>query len=128
MAKNSAAISVLIVDDDRDARVLYSTYLAHMGCEVHTARDGREAIEEASHQSPDVIIMDLAMPHMDGWTASKWLKESPLTRHIPIIVLSAVQMSRAGARAAGCDAYLAKPCLLALLWWEIRAVLNPQAC
>ncbi len=122
------APSVLIVDDDRDSRVIYSTYLTHAGCVVRTARDGREAIENARQWNLDVIVMDLAMPCVDGWTATKVLKASPLTRHIPIIALSGVQMGRAGARAAGFDAYLAKPCLLDLLWWEIRALVNPQVC
>jgi two-component system cell cycle response regulator DivK len=126
MVKPPPEICVLVVDDDEDARVIYSTYLTHVGCAVRTARDGRSAIEAASRWGPDVIVMDLAMPNIDGWTASKWLKASPATRHIPIIALSAVQMGREGARAAGCDAYLAKPCLPDLLWWEIRALLDPQ--
>jgi CheY-like chemotaxis protein len=71
--------------------------------------------------------MDLAMPRLDGWTASKWLKSSPATAHIPIIALSAAPMARKGARAAGCDGFLAKPCQPDLLWWEIRALLNPEA-
>ena len=128
MVKCPAPIGVLIVDDDRHARVIYSTYLTHAGCEVRTARNGRDAIKQASHLSPDIIVMDLSMPDVDGWTASKWLKASPLTRHVPIIALSAFSVGRAGARAAGFDAYLAKPCLLDLLWWEIQAVLNPQVC
>jgi two-component system cell cycle response regulator DivK len=121
-----APIHVLVVDDDEDARTIYSTYLAHVGCDVRTAIDGRSAIDTATHWGPDVIVMDLAMPNVDGWTASKRLKASPTTRYIPIIALSAVQMGREGARAAGCDAYLAKPCLPDLLWWEIRALLNPR--
>jgi two-component system cell cycle response regulator DivK len=126
MAKPAAAVHVLVVDDDEDARSIYSTYLQHVGCAVKTAADGRAAFEAASHWAPDVIVMDLMMPNIDGWTASKWLKASPATRHIPIIALSAVQTGREGARAAGCDAYLAKPCLPDLLWWEIRALLDPQ--
>jgi two-component system cell cycle response regulator DivK len=126
VTKRPSPIAVLIVDDDPDARETYRTYLAHLGCKVRTARDGRGAIEKANRWVPDVIVMDLAMPHLDGWTASKWLKASPETRHIPIIAISSVQMARAGARAAGCDAYLAKPCMPDLLWWEIRALLDPQ--
>jgi two-component system cell cycle response regulator DivK len=125
MAKRAVAISVLIVDDDLDARTMYGTYLRHAGFKVRTARDGRAAIDSANRHSPDVIVMDLAMPRFDGWTASKWLKGAPATAHIPIIALSAMQMVREDARAAGCDGFLAKPCLPDLLLWEIRALLNP---
>src|ERR1700759_1235050 len=111
MRKLRVPISVLVVDDDRDARTMYRMYLRHAGCKVRTARDG--------------IVMDLAMPRLDGWTTSRWLKSSPATAHIPIIALSAAPMSRKGARAIGCDGFLAKPCPPALLWWEIRAVLHP---
>ena len=65
------------------------------------------------------------MPGLDGWTASKWLKASPATAHIPIIALSAAPMAREDARAAGCDGFLAKPCNPDLLWWQIRALLHP---
>jgi CheY-like chemotaxis protein len=116
---------VLIVDDDRDARAMYRTYLRHSGCKVRTARDGTKAIDQVRRHAPDVIVMDLAMPNLDGWTASTWLKSSPATAHIPIIALSAMPRARASARAAGCDAFLAKPCLPDLLWWEIRALLHP---
>jgi two-component system cell cycle response regulator DivK len=127
MADHRVRTKVLIVDDDRDARAMYRAYLMHSGCEVRTARDGRHAIDKAHQYVPDVIVMDLAMPHLDGWTASTWLKESPATAHIPIIALSAMSNARESARAAGCDAFLAKPCPLDLLWWEIRALLNPAA-
>jgi two-component system cell cycle response regulator DivK len=125
MRKPRAPISVLVVDDDRDARAMYRLYLAHAGCKVRTARDGVAAIEKAKHRPPDVIVMDLAMPRLDGWTASKWLKASPATAHIPIIALTAAPMARQGARACGCDGFLAKPCLPDLLLWEILALVHP---
>jgi two-component system, cell cycle response regulator DivK len=127
MARQAAQIHVLVVDDDQDCREMFSTYLTYVGCNVRTAEDGRDAIDAVTHWAPDVIVMDLSMPNVDGWTASKRLKASPATRGIPIIALSAIQMGREGARAAGCDAYLAKPCLPDLLWWEIRALLEPHA-
>ena len=127
MRKARAWISVLIVDDDRDARAMYGLYLRHVGCKVRTARDGHVAIDTATSWTPDVIVMDLAMPRLDGWTASKWLKASPSTAHIPIIALSAASEAREDARAAGCDGFLAKPCQPDLLWWEIRALLRPPA-
>ena len=104
---------------------MYGIYLRHVGCKVRTARDGQVAINKAHSWTPDVIVMDLAMPRLDGWTASKWLKSSPKTARIPIIALSAAPMAREDARAAGCDGFLAKPCQPDLLWWEIRALLNP---
>ncbi len=114
-----------MVDDDLDARLIYRHYLTVMGCHVYTARDGLIGVEMAKRRKPDVIVMDLAMPRLDGWAATAELKQSPLTRAIPIIVLSAVPTSRSEARAAGCDGFLAKPCVPELLWCEIRLLLNP---
>ena len=127
MKKPATSISVLVVDDDRDARAMYGMYLRHVGCRVRTARDGQVAISKANDSPPDVIVMDLAMPRLDGWTASRWLKASPATAHIPIIALSAASDAREKARAAGCDGFLAKPCQPDLLWWEIRALLHPAS-
>ena len=117
---------VLIVDDDVDARAMYGEYLRAMGCVVFTASNGAVAIEKASALRPDVIVMDLAMPKVDGWTATSRLKASDRTQRIPVIALSAVELSRDSASAAGCDGFLAKPCLPELLWWQIRAVLGPR--
>ena len=127
MAKRASDITVLVVDDDRAARAMYHTYLTHEGFTVHTAPDGGVAIDQAHRFAPDVIIMDLGMPGFDGLTASRWLKESPATAHIPIIALSGRLTAREEARAAGCDGFIAKPCLLDLLLWEIRALLNPPS-
>lgn len=118
---------VLVVDDDEDARVIYREYLRHKGCRVVTARDGLKALEKAERHRPDVIVMDLAMPRMDGWEATERLKRMPLTRGIPVIVLTAVQMSGERSRAAGCDGFLAKPCSPELLWLEVRMLLDSPA-
>ena len=115
---------VLVVDDDRDARVIYGSYLRAMGCRVVTARDGVAAIVKATQRRPDVIVMDLAMPAMDGWTATRLLRHETTTRDVPIVAVTAAPTSRDGARRAGCNAFLAKPCLPELLWWEIRALLR----
>lgn len=125
MAKLASDITVLIVEDDADARAMYRMFLMHAGCKVCTARDGRVAIDQANRHAPDVIVMDLSMPRVDGLTASKSLKRAPATAHIPIIALSGQLTSREAARAVGCDAFLAKPCLPDLLLWEINALLNP---
>jgi CheY-like chemotaxis protein len=115
---------VLVVDDDADARAIYGGYLAAAGCGVRTAVDGREALYEVKRFRPHVIVMDLAMPVLDGWSAISALKRDRRTRHIPVVALSCVQLSRATARSAGCDAFLAKPCLPELVWWQVRALLN----
>jgi two-component system cell cycle response regulator DivK len=115
---------VLVADDDRDARAIYRMYLKAQGCGVLTARDGQVAIQKIARIRPDVIVLDLAMPRVDGWATAAQLKSERETRDIPIIALSAVQTSRDSARAAGCDAFLAKPCLPELLWCEIRLLLR----
>src|SRR5947207_769901 len=84
---------VLVVDDDVDARTIYSTYLRAMGCDVFTAEDGRPAIEKATNLLPDIIVMDLAMPRVNGWEAIRRLHDSSWTRLIPIVAVSAVPVS-----------------------------------
>ena len=113
---------ILVVDDDLDARRIYGTYLRAMGCRVRTASNGLTAIQSASRYPPDAIVMDLAMPVLDGWSTIRRLRRKALTQSIPIVVVSCVQSARAAARAAGCDAFLAKPCPPELLWWQLRAV------
>jgi len=122
-AKNTQPL-VLIVDDDVDARMIYSTYLRAMGCVVFTAPDGMAAVEKAEALLPDLIVIDLAMPRLDGWLASRQLKSSTGTRAIPILALSAVETAHDSAHAAGCVAFLSKPCMPELLWWQIRLVLK----
>jgi len=115
---------VLVVDDDADARTIYAMSLRAKGCEVFTAKDGREGLEKANGLWPDVIVMDLAMPGVDGWEAIRRLNESSWTREIPIVAVSAVPHSRQTALAAGCDAYLTKPCDPQILWSQVRALLG----
>jgi CheY-like chemotaxis protein len=115
---------VLVVDDDFDARTIYSIYLKAVGCNVFVASDGLTALDKADELSPDVIVMDLAMPRLDGWEAMRRLRQSSWTRDIPIIALSAVPLGRDTAFEAGCDAYLAKPCDPKLLWTQIQALLR----
>ena len=114
---------VLVAGDDAAARMIYRMYLRTRGCRVLTARDGALAVSKAIRYRPDVIVMDLVMPRLDGWAAARQLKNRRATARIPIIAVSAVLSARDSARAAGCDAYLAKPCLPELLWCEIRVIL-----
>ena len=116
---------VMIADDAEDARDLYETYLTFQGYRVVTAVDGADAVARALECHPDIIIMDLRMPRMNGWEAIWQLKGTPRTASIPIVALSAhVQdAARAAARAAGADACLTKPCLPPQLLMMVRALL-----
>src|SRR5688572_33361651 len=90
----SQSPTILVVDDDADARLIYSEYLRAKGCVVVTASDGRAAIDKAMDLIPDAVVLDLAMPRVDGWTALKLLRESSWTAGIPIVVLTAVSEDR----------------------------------
>ena len=120
---------VLVVDDFQDNREMYAEYLAYCGFRVIEAKNGKEAIEQAFAQSPNVIIMDLSLPVMDGWEATRRLKADGRTRSIPVIALTghALQVHSKGALDAGCDAFVAKPCLPDQLVLEINRMLATAA-
>jgi len=103
--------SVLVVDDYEDNRMLYVTFLAASGFRVDHAADGLEAVAKARAGMPDVIVMDLAHPGIDGWEATRQLKADPSTRHIAILALSGhtLEVHAARAKEVGCDAFLSKP-------------------
>lgn len=117
---------VLIVEDYDDAREMYAEYLEMSGYRVVEARNGEEALERAFELLPDVILMDLALPRMDGWEATRRLKTDGRTRRIPIVALTghALTGHAEGAREAGCDAFVTKPCLPEELVEQIRHVLT----
>lgn len=116
---------VLVVEDYQDAREMYAAYLQFSGYRVAEATNGLEAIEKTHELMPDIILMDLALPKMDGWEATRRLKLDARTRHIPIVALSghALAGHAEGARQAGCDAFVTKPCLPDALVAEIQRVL-----
>lgn len=115
---------VLLADDLEDQRELYGQYLEFAGYEVVLARDGYEAIDLALRRRPDVVIMDLAMPGLDGFETTQRLKLLEATRAIPIIALTAHgALPREWALSAGCAAYLKKPCYPHDLALEISSVL-----
>lgn len=124
MAKATPPL-VLVADDAADARALFGEYLAHLGFRVETAVNGADAIASAHREWPAIIIMDLAMPGVDGWQAIKHLKSDPLTTDIPIVALSAYAFGEEAQRAleAGADLCLLKPCLPSQLARVIRALL-----
>jgi two-component system, cell cycle response regulator DivK len=119
---------LLLVEDFDDAREMYRDYLAFSGFRVETARDGQEAIDKARALAPDLILMDLSLPGIDGWEATRLLKADPATRRLPIVALSAHAMAadRERALAAGCDGFIAKPCLPPDLVLQIAACLKLQ--
>ena len=109
----AAAPLILLVDDVEDNRDLYAQFFMHKGWRTAVASDGYEALARATSLRPDVIVLDLGMPGMDGWEVAQRLKSDPATSSIPIIALTghALDDSRRRARAAGVDEYLTKPCL-----------------
>ena len=117
---------VLVVDDFADNREMYSEYLSFSGYDVIEARNGKEAIDAAQQRQPDIIIMDLSLPVMDGWEATRRLKADDRTRRIPVVALTghALAGHSKGAKEAGCDSFLAKPCLPDQLVAEIRRMLE----
>ena len=119
---------VLVVEDYQDAREMYAAYLQFSGYEVAEAVDGVQAIEKAVELLPDIILMDLALPKMDGWEATRQLKSDPRTSHIPIVALTGHALAGHAERAkkAGCDAFVTKPCLPDALVAEIQKMLAAQ--
>src|SRR5687767_7503140 len=104
--------TVLLVEDNEDNRIVYSTILRHFGYSVSEALNGEEGIAKARSEKPDLILMDISIPIIDGWEATQVLKHDPTTRDIPIIALTAHALAsdREKAMEVGCDGYLAKPC------------------
>jgi len=125
-AQAQAAPLVLIVEDYEDAREMYAEYLKYSGFRVAEARNGLEALEIAQKLLPDVILMDLALPGMDGWEATRKLKSDDRTRRIPVIAVTGHALSGHSdtARRAGCDAFVSKPCLPDALVAEVRKMLD----
>jgi two-component system cell cycle response regulator DivK len=103
--------TVLLVEDNEDNRIIYSTVLRHLGYEVVEAQDGLRAIELARSVKPDIILMDISIPELDGWEATRILRQDPITKDIPIVALTAHALAddRERATALGFTSYLAKP-------------------
>lgn len=117
---------VLVVDDYPDAREMYGEYLEYCGFEVVQASNGMEALQAALDASPDIILMDLSLPVMDGWEATRRLKADKRTASIPVVALTGHALAgiSEGAKKAGCDAFVTKPCLPEDLVKEIQRVLD----
>jgi DNA-binding response OmpR family regulator len=113
---------VLIIEDDPDARHIYSEYLRMKGWTTFSAGDGRVGLNKTMELTPDVVVLDLAMPRVDGWTVLKEIRESSMTAQIVIVVVSAMPDTRDSALEAGADAYLAKPCPPDILYRQLHAL------
>ena len=120
---------VLLVDDYPDAREMYSEYLSYSGFEVIEAANGMEALQKAVDTAPDIILMDLSLPVMDGWEATRRLKADQRTAGIPVVALTGHALAgiSEGAKKAGCDSFVTKPCLPEDLVKEIRRILDQPA-
>ena len=116
---------ILVVDDFLDNRQMYAEYLEFSGLRVEEAENGHEALEKAFAMLPDLIVMDLSLPGIDGWEATRRLKADPRTKGIPVIALTghALAGHSKGAMDAGCDAFITKPCLPERLLEEVRKTL-----
>ena len=127
MARNGK--TVLLVEDNEDNRIVYSTILRHFGYEVSEALNGEEGIAKARAEKPDLILMDISIPIIDGWEATQVLKHDPATRDIPIIALTAHALAsdREKAMEVGCDGYLAKPCEPRAVVAEVQRFLGKDA-
>ena len=121
--------TILYVEDNEDNVYMLVRRLRRHGFEVIVAADGAQGIEAARRERPDLVLMDLGLPVLDGWEATRRLKEAVETRAIPVIALSAHAMAGERERAlqAGCDDYDTKPVDLERLLAKIRAQLDRSA-
>ena len=123
------AQTVLIVEDQIEMRAINAMYLHHHGFRVLATDNGIEALEAARETRPDLILMDVSIPGMDGIRATAELKRDPATEDIPVLIVTAHPYGSVGKRAAdaGCDGYLTKPCDPRRILQEVRALLSPAA-
>lgn len=117
-----AAPLVLVVDDFEDNRAMYVEYLMFQGLRVVEAVNGEDAVARAKEVRPEIVIMDLSLPVMDGWEATRRIKADPTTKHIKVIALTGHAEPAHAKRAldAGCDDFVAKPCLPEVLLAKLR--------
>ncbi len=123
--KTEVAPLVMLVDDSEETRAMYAEFLEHAGLRTTHAVDGEHAVWKVVALQPDVVVMDLAMPVLDGWTATRQLKSNPKTKRVPVIVLTghATDDNLGRAEDAGADVVLTKPCLPDALHAVIRKLL-----
>lgn len=131
--------TILVVDDNPEERGIFARYLEFVGGEVQLATNGEEAVEAARTTPPDLILLDLTMPVMDGWEAIRELKQDPATERIPVIALTCHHLEWQRLKEAGFSGYLEKPlapfrvleevesCIGKLRWRDARPVSTPRS-
>ena len=121
-----ASRTVLLVEDNEDNRIVYSTILRHHGFRTVEAVDGEDGLVKASESMPDLVILDISLPRMDGWTVAQKLRGTPATASVPMLALTAHASpeDRERARREGFNGYLAKPCDPAAVLAEVRRLLG----
>lgn len=119
---------ILYIEDTENNRILIQRRLRQSGYEVLTAEDAERGLAAAAAEQPDLILMDMSLPDLDGWMATRRLKQDPSTRHIPILALTAHVMEgdRERSLEAGCDDYDTKPFQFARLISKMEALLAGQ--
>ena len=119
------AKTILLIEDHRDTRDVYGTLLRHTGYRVLEAKDGGEGVRLAREHNPDLVVMDLRLPIVDGWQATELLKQDSSTAHIPVIVVTTHvhNFDRSRAQELGCNGFLTKPCRPTDLVGEIQRLL-----
>jgi CheY-like chemotaxis protein len=117
---------ILIVEDNPKNREMLSRRLIKRGYEIVMAEDGQEGIDMTTSETPDLILLDMSLPVIDGWDVARQLKADDATQHIPIIALTAHAMSgdREKTIEAGCDEYETKPISLPILLEKMETLLN----
>jgi CheY-like chemotaxis protein len=120
---------ILVVEDNEMNRDMLSRRLQRRGYDVIVAVDGEDGVNKAQSESPDMILMDMDLPVLDGWAATRQLKDSPHTRLIPVIALTAHAMAgdREKAMDAGCDDYDTKPVEFSRLLEKMEKLLGKEA-
>jgi CheY-like chemotaxis protein len=126
--KEQAMARILVIEDNEMNRDMLSRRLARKGYQVILATDGRHGISAARDEAPDLILMDMSLPEMDGWEAARHLKTDATTRRIPVIALTAHAMvsDRKRALDAGCDEYETKPIEFSRLLAKIQTMLGQE--
>ena len=119
--------TVLLVEDSPDTRIIYGTMLEHHGYRVLEASNGRDGVRLAQEERPDVIVMNVSIPGLNGLDAARILKNDPATSNIPIIVCTAFIRAEGEpiAEENGCEVYLEKPCEPSRILDEVRRWIGP---
>lgn len=118
--------TILLVEDNEDNRIIYATMLRHYGYRVVETANGEEVTGLALQERPDLVVMDISLPGIDGWTATQRLREGEETAEIPVVAVTAHALpeDRAKAEAVQCNGYLTKPCEPRKLMEEVKRLIG----